>query len=172
MQPDAAWVRDQYFPKNTEATTAVEVKVARDLSPLEGALFVRQLNSAGQKETDAAKGYFFAAEAMARDVAARAIPTEVSALNEVELEIHGEWEAAFNQASIGADPAGRMDGLVDAVTTAAGALPATPSLPLRPAHRRGIAIGLLNTCVLAGSYSGVKLQMITPDPGVGTWLQG
>lgn len=139
MQPDAAWVRDQYFPRVTAPATALEVKVAEDLSGLDGALFVRQLSSAGHTETDAAKGYFFAAEAMARDIVARAVPAEVSALNEVELEVHGEWESAFNRASIGADEGGRMNGLVDAVTTAAGTLATTPGLPLRPAHRRGIA---------------------------------
>lgn len=139
MRPDAAWVRGQYFPNAIQPTDPIEVQVAEDLSLLEGALFVRQLNLAGHRETDAAKGYFFAAEAMARDVAARAVPGEVSALNEIELDIHGEWESAFNHASNAAAEDGRMVGLVDAVTAAAGALPSTARLPLRPAHRRGIA---------------------------------
>ena len=139
MRPDAAWVREQYFPKLTTPGDSIEVKVASDLSALEGALFVRQLNLAGHLETDAAKGYFFAAEAMARDVAARAVPGEVSALIEIELGMHGEWESAFNLASASANEGGQMVGLVDAVVGAAGALPPTGKLPLRPAHRRGIA---------------------------------
>lgn len=139
MRPDAGWVREQYFPTIVAPANPVEVKIARDLSALEGALFVRQLNLAGHLETDAAKGYFFAAEAMARDVAARAVPGEMSALNEIELDVHGEWESAFNLASGSADEGGRMVGLVDSVTAAAGALPSSGGLPLRPAHRRGIA---------------------------------
>lgn len=139
MRPDASWVREQYFPRAVAQSDPVAVKVAKDLSVLEGALFVRQLNMAGHGETDAAKGYFFAAEAMARDVAARAVPGEVSALNEIELDVHGEWESAFNLASGAADEEGRMSGLVETVIAAAAALPSTAELPLRPAHRRGIA---------------------------------
>ncbi|WP_230100444.1 hypothetical protein [Microbacterium sp. Bi98] len=139
MRPDAAWVREQYFPRAAETVAAIAVQISELLDPLERALFVKQLNLAGHEETDAAKGYFFAAEAMARDVSARAVQAEVNALNEVELEVHGEWESAFNLARDRADVDGRIPGLVDVVMSAAAALPASSDLPLRPAHRRGIA---------------------------------
>jgi hypothetical protein len=139
MRPDAAWVRNQYFSNTVQPASHIAVEVSKDLRLLEGALFVRQLHLAGHLETDAAKGYFFAAEAMARDVAARAVPAELSALNEIELDVHGEWESAFNRSIHAAAADGQMVGLVDAVTAAAGALSSSAELPLRPAHRRGIA---------------------------------
>ncbi len=139
MQPDAAWVRNLYFPKVSEGAAPVLVRIPKDLTPLEGALFVKQLQAAGHDETDAAKGFFFAAEAMARDVESRGVLSEISALNEVELEIHGAWESTFNSKKDDADDDGRIRGLVDSVTSAASSFAATPGLPLRPAHRRGLA---------------------------------
>jgi hypothetical protein len=50
------------------------------------ALFVRQLEEAGHTETDAARGMFFAAEALARDLAARGNQAGVAALEELHLE--------------------------------------------------------------------------------------
>lgn len=139
MQPDAKWVRNQYFPVDYQLSVDLPVKTTRELGLLDSALFVRQLQEAGHDETEAARGFFFAAEAMARTVEARAVASEVNALDEIELEIHGEWESAFNCEKDNADPGGRMRGFVESVTTAVSRFPATPGLPLRPAHRRGMA---------------------------------
>jgi hypothetical protein len=106
---------------------------------MDNALFVRQLEEAGHVETDAARGLFFAAEALARDLAAREDGAGIAALEELHLEVQTRWEARYNAALPFADSHGRMTGLIDQVLKDAAGCSDPPSLRLRPAHRRGIA---------------------------------
>ena len=138
QQPDANHLRLLYFPEHGPAGNDVPVAALADPAVLSDALFVVQLETAGHAETDAAKGFFFAAEAMARDVAGRGVTAEISALTEAELEAHGIWERTFNAKSASASEHDRMVGLVDDVNTDVANLPATADLRLRPAHRRGL----------------------------------
>jgi hypothetical protein len=140
MQPDAEHLRNMYFPNGpVPAVPAEPVTVADDLAVLDNALFVRQLEEAGHVESDAARGFFFATEALARDLAARGDQLAVDALEELHLEVQGLWEGRFNSALPGADPVGRMAGLVDQVLRDAAQCPDPAGLRLRPAHRRGVA---------------------------------
>lgn len=138
QQPDARHLKQLYFPEHGPTGSDVPVAALTNPSVLSDALFVVQLEEAGHVETDAAKGFFFAAEAMARDVAGRGVAAELSALTEAEMEVHGVWERSFNAKSNAASEDGRMVGLVDEVNGEVAALPATADLRLRPAHRRGL----------------------------------
>jgi hypothetical protein len=140
MQEDAAWVRQEYFPDLQGATDAVQPLIfGSDLTGLSTALFVKQLEEAGHAETDAARGMFFAAEALARDLAARGDATGVAALEELHLEVRGLWEARFNEGRPSADESGRISGLVNQVLRDAAQCPDPQGLRLKPAHRRGVA---------------------------------
>lgn len=138
QQADARHLRELYLPDHAPAGSDVPVAALANPAVLSDALFVVQLEAAGRMETDAAKGFYFAAEAMARDVAGRGVASEVSALTEAELEAHGVWERTFNAKSESASEDGRMVGLVDDVDTDVGNLAAAADLRLRPAHRRGL----------------------------------
>jgi hypothetical protein len=139
LQEDAESVRRTYFPHGAEPRAAEPVTFASDLGGLSTALFVRQLQEAGHAETDAARGMFFAAEALARDLAARGNQAGVTALEELHLEVQTLWEARFNAGLPLADDAGRMAGLVDQVLRDAAQCPDPEGLRLKPAHRRGVA---------------------------------
>lgn len=138
QQADARELRKLYFPDQTPVGSDVPVAALTNPGTLADALFVVQLETAGHTETDAAKGFFFAAEAMARDVAGRGVSAEVSALNEAELEAHGTWEQEYNARSGSASEDGRMVGLIDDVNSRVAKLASSPELRLRPAHRRGL----------------------------------
>lgn len=139
-QPDMRDVFTSYFPTLTGAGTAQSYPVPDLQNPeaLEDALFVRQLKEAGYVETDAAKGLFFAAEAMARDVAARAQSREVDALSALHLDAHGLWEDRFNEFHTQADEHGRIPGLIKNVMSAAAEMQNPPDLLLHAAHRKGL----------------------------------
>jgi hypothetical protein len=137
MQEDVSDVRNSYFPPAAKTTTSVPVAISADVGFLEAALFVRQLQEAGNMETDAARGLFFAAEALARDLSARGDAVGVATLEELHLEIHNIWENKFNSALLCADDAGRIPGLVDQVLQGAAMCSNPEGLQLRPAHRKG-----------------------------------
>ena len=108
-------------------------------------------------------GYFFAAEAMARDVASRGLSQEAGALRELEMEIHGAWEEEFNLRHGSASADGRISGLVKAVTDEAAKMAPSRHLNLKPAHRRGMVHRLVEFAragwvvhwrEFAGSFSG------------------
>lgn len=138
LQHDAATVRNEYFPEITGQQSSEPVATAADLHNMATALFVRQLEEAGYVETDAARGLFFAAEALARDLAARGNPVGVAALQELHLDIQSLWEVRFNSALPLADINGRMAGLIDRVLKDAADCTDPEGLRLRPAHRRGV----------------------------------
>jgi hypothetical protein len=140
MRPDAVHLRDQYFGSHTATTQNPEpVQQTIDLAAFDDALFVRQLLEAGQVETDAARGLFFAAEALARDLASRGDHVGVLVFEELHLEILTIWELMFNSGVAHADGQGRIAGLVDGVLSKAGDCPDPSGLMLRPSHRRGVA---------------------------------
>ncbi|CCH74892.1 putative Serine/threonine protein kinase [Nostocoides australiense Ben110] len=133
--PDGEQTYRDYFPGGVASPEPV--MQTTDVAPLTDALFVRQLEEAGWGATDAARGMFFAAEALARDIATRKNTETVQALRELHLEVQAAWESKYNQAQW--DHEGRMAGLVDAVLTAAECCPDPYGLSLRPSHRKGVA---------------------------------
>jgi hypothetical protein len=139
MKPDAEDLYRAYFLREGTYAPYEEVKTLDDVSSLGKALFVRQLEEAGHVETDAARGLFFAAEALARDLAAAGNRAGVNALNELHLEVQSLWEARFNARALEVDTDGRMAGLVDDVLREAGQCSDPDGLWLRPAHRKGVA---------------------------------
>ncbi|SCG49204.1 hypothetical protein GA0070619_2273 [Micromonospora zamorensis] len=140
MQPDAAIVRERYFSEQGGLGQAPEhVQFIDDLTLFNDTLFVRQLEAAGEAETDAAKGLFFAAEALARDLAEKGNRDGVAALQELHLEIQHLWEQRFNVGVRQVDHDGRIDSLLEDVMSAAASCPDPDGIRLRPAHRKGIA---------------------------------
>lgn len=139
MQPDAEGIYEAYFLPGQAPPAAESVEIMADVSGLGDALFVRQLEEAGQVETDAARGLFFAAEALARSLAAAGNRAGVSALDELHLEIQSIWEGRFNLRVPSADASGKIAGLIDEVMDAVGKADDPEGLRLRPSHRRGIA---------------------------------
>lgn len=135
---DCVTIRELYFREAIPGTPPLEVAQLEDPSTLDRTLFVQQLRAAGHIETDAAKGFYFAAEALSRDIHSRKVPGEISALREIELEAQGTWEDRFNLAVEGADETGRMKGLVIGVTDAVSRLANPVVLPLQPSHKRGV----------------------------------
>lgn len=145
QQADARELRELYFPVQVPTGSDVPVAALTNPRTLSDALFVVQLEEAGHTETDAAKSFFFAAEAMARDVASRGVPSEVSALTEAEIEAHGIWEQVYNAKSSSVSEDGRMVGLVEEVNNGVAKLTNTHELRLRPAHRRGLVHRLVES---------------------------
>lgn len=140
MRADAKDILRSYFDlPSAEFVAAEEVVTTDDLATFDGALFVRQLQEAGMVETDAARGLFFAAEALFRDLAARGDGAARAAMDELHLEVQHVWEQHFNRYRPAADEAGRMAGLIDDVMAGAAAVGDPEPLRLRPAHRRGVA---------------------------------
>lgn len=146
LQEDARDVRREYFPQTVsdrepDSVDAVPEPIARaaDPSEFDNALFVKQLHAAGHVETDAMRGLFFATEALFRDYTAKGDQRALDALEELHLDIQEVWEFAFNEHHSDADPAGKIQGLVEAVMERAAARPDPAHLALRPAHKKGAA---------------------------------
>lgn len=141
LKPDYAAVRAEYFPESilsTDMGSPYLVETTDDVTFLNEALFVRQLEAAGHRETDAARGLFFAAEALARDIASQNDPRLDAALKEISLDVHGIWENEFNVAAQNAGASELHSSVVGAVISAAGKCQDSPPLHLRPAHRKGL----------------------------------
>jgi hypothetical protein len=139
MQADAADVYKSYFTGEETQLQVEPLRTLQNVSSLSDALFVRQLEEAGHVETDAARGLFFAAEALARDLAAAGNAAGIAALEELHLEVQSLWEEQFNARLSGADSAGRMPDLVGEVLRGAAKCADPAGLRVRPAHRKGIA---------------------------------
>lgn len=140
MRADAEDIRRSYFGDLTRAHRAAEAVVTTDdLTAFDGALFVCQLQEAGMFETDAARGLFFAAEALFRDLAARGDEAARAAMDELHLEVQHVWEQNFNRHRPAADSAGRMADLIADVMAGVATVGDPEPLRLRPAHRRGVA---------------------------------
>lgn len=144
LRADAAHVRAEYFP-HTLSPLAISTAEPEALAELDDpaqfdkSLFIRQLRAAGYEETDAARGLFFATDALFRDYSARGDARALRAMEELHQDIHSVWETNFNTHLATAAPDGRMPGLLPAVMSEAASRPDPDHLRLRPAHKQGAA---------------------------------
>jgi hypothetical protein len=143
---DAQHIRAEYFSHTIRQASSGSAEpplqplaTRADHSEFDDALFVRQLEEAGQPETDAARGLFFATEALFRDWTAKGDEQAIAALEEVHLEVHRVWEGHFNAESPTATDDGRMPRLLDLVMAGARSRPDPAGLRLRGVHRMGAA---------------------------------
>jgi hypothetical protein len=148
MREDARHVRAEYFPHTIVQTVGLGHSPEPPMAPFlttddhgqfDGALFVRQLQAAGHQETDAARGLFYATEALFRDYTAKGDAKSLAALEELHLDIHSVWETHFNSESASADERGRMPRLHSLVMASAETRPDPAELRLRPVHKKGAA---------------------------------
>lgn len=137
QQPDARQVLGEYFPTHLSEPLIEGLETTSDLAQYDNALFVRQLTEAKYMSTDSARGTFFAAEVVARDVIGRGDNEAIMGLREVDADIHNAWETKFNSYVGSADADGCMLDLVADVLQNVSALENPTGLRLRPAHRRG-----------------------------------
>lgn len=142
LSPDAVRIAHHFFPSSFPLTPDLGVVEVAELPPgheLDEALFVRQLEAANIHENESAKRQFFNYEALARDVADKADPTEAGTLQALEAEIHAIWEARFGAAqpdpSTGIDPHLHV-AVMDAIREAHAAVPATLP-PMSVVHKMG-----------------------------------
>ncbi|WP_236653302.1 serine/threonine protein kinase [Streptacidiphilus melanogenes] len=100
--PEGDHVRRAYYepftpaPVQEQTRAVVEVDDQR-AAEFDSALFVRQLIEAGHVELDSAKQQFFNADLVAREIAHKAVLTEVAALTSADATLHGLWEMNFNE---------------------------------------------------------------------------
>ena len=143
MSAEAMDVRREYFPHTLDAPSSADalamVAMADDYSMFEDALFVRQMHAAGYIETGAARGMFFATDALRRDLQAKGASDALQSLRTVQLSVQGAWETRFNEHSAMADAGGFMPKLYGAVLADAATVPDAPGLRLQHAHKQGAA---------------------------------
>ncbi|QKS18873.1 hypothetical protein HUN58_02210 [Curtobacterium sp. Csp1] len=143
MSAEAMNVRREYFPHTLDAPSAADavapVAMADDYSMFEDALFVRQMHAAGYTETGAARGMFFATDALRRDLQAKRASEGLQALRTVQLSVQGAWETRFNEHAPTANASGLMPKLYGAVLADAATVPDAPGLRLQHAHKQGAA---------------------------------
>ncbi|MFJ2671607.1 serine/threonine protein kinase [Streptomyces sp. NPDC087525] len=106
QSPEGDLVRRAYYEVFTApaAPAQGQMRLVLDMeedkaAALDSALFVRQMTEAGHVELDSAKGQFFNADLVAREVAHKGVPTEVAALRSADATLHGVWEMQFNECS-------------------------------------------------------------------------
>ncbi|WP_410875094.1 hypothetical protein [Nocardia sp. A7] len=177
MQPDAEILYKRYFVDGVTSPASLSVLTPDDVSGFNDALFVRQLEEAGMLETDAARGLFFAAEALARDLASGGNLAGIAALRELHLEVHALWETEYNARISDADANGRLPRLVEDVLLAAAGCDDPEELRLRPAHRKGIVHRLVEDSRagwvrhwrdIAGSHRGRAASEVASELLAGT----
>lgn len=140
MSPDAEVIRNHYFEPGVSLTPEDAIAVHDDIGSYKNdALFVRQLVEAGNVETEVARGFFFATDALVRDYQSRGDDRAIEGLKELFGEIGSIWESRFNAKVGSADAQGRMAGLIEEVIEAAAALPRVQGVGARPTHKRGMA---------------------------------
>ena len=149
MSAEAHDVRREYFQHTVapEGVLAGLASAARgpavaftdDYAAFDDALFVRQLQAAGQQETSAACGPYVAPDALRRDLEAKQSKTELQALRTVQMDIHTVWEMRFNEHAATATASGIMPRLYSTVIVEAAALPDAQGLVLQRAHKQGAA---------------------------------
>jgi hypothetical protein len=112
LAPDAAHVRDAYFP------TQLPVGAGRLAGPppvldlpddveYDDMLFIVQLEAARIHEHGSAKQQFFNAEALSRDVADKRVAEHVLALQAERADLRSIWEDRYNQACAEPERRGR-----------------------------------------------------------------
>lgn len=151
MSPDARAVWEEFYCPNKRGaasqgslegqSTPLPLAPRAETPQYDKALFVKQMQAAGIAELDAQRYAFFNADLLVRDVAARAVPAQLAAVDEIDATLQGAWEIAV------ADPATSPSAsdyqssarrLFVAVMRQAGATKAPDGLPLRPAHTSGL----------------------------------
>lgn len=141
LREDVLHVRHEYFPGTLPAggAEAIVPGVAEtsDLTQYDDALFVRQLREAGEIETDAARGLFYATDALVRDYEAKQDRQAVEALKELHLDVQRVWSHGFAAEVVTADETGKMPRLHRRVMDEASARPDPTGLRLRPVHKMG-----------------------------------
>jgi hypothetical protein len=142
LTPDAVNVARNFFPNSVPGgptETVAEVLPLPDEHNYDRALFVRQLEAAEILENESAKQQFFNYEALARDVADKADPTEIKTLQALEAEVRAIWETRFNAANLdpstGQDPQLHM-GVMEAIRSHYASATATLP-PMSTVHRWG-----------------------------------
>ncbi|MFJ2193977.1 serine/threonine protein kinase [Kitasatospora sp. NPDC087861] len=100
--PEGDHVRRVYYEPFTPAPTHEQLRLVLDMeddqgTELDSALFIRQMTEAGHVALDAAKRQFFNADLVAREIAHKAVPAEVTALRSADATLHGLWEMQFNE---------------------------------------------------------------------------
>lgn len=145
LAPEALNVVEEFYPGNTAISrpspTATFPISTEETPGYSAALFVRQLRVAGLRELDSHRTAYFNADLLVRDVEARAIPVELSAVREIDLGIMGHWEDAVADPAT-APTASEYEGsakrlLVKVMDCTRGFSP-PPELPVRAAHVKGL----------------------------------
>lgn len=144
MAPEASHVVVEFYSDyvHTQASVsgaalAVSIEEPPDY---DGALFVHQMNVAGITELDGQRKAYFNAEIVVRDVEARAVAAQLSAINEIDASLVGHWEdavadpATTHTASEYEESARRLFATVMNTTQA---YRPPEELPVRPIHVRG-----------------------------------
>lgn len=146
LAPEVHDVVKEFYPGNAAPTSAPSPAAAFPISTeatpdYAAALFVRQLRVAGLRELDSHRAAYFNADLLVRDVEARAVPAELSAVREIDLGVMGHWEDAV------ADPAtaptvseyeASAKRLLVKVMDCTRNYAAPPELPVRAAHVKGL----------------------------------
>lgn len=151
MSPDARAVWEEFYFRIKDAAApqgslesqpaALPLAPRADTPQYDKALFVKQMQVAGIAELDAQRYAFFNADLLVRDVAARAVPAQLAAVDEIDATLQVAWEIAVADpaTSPSADDYQRSArNLFVAVMRLAGATKAPDDLPLRPAHVSGL----------------------------------
>lgn len=146
MAPEAASVVAEFYSEYGPAGGAIPASAVQPVSTQSApdyanALFVRQLHVAGIKDLDGQRAAYFNADLLVRDVEARAVPSQLSAVREIDDSLVSQWEDAV------ADPvttptADRYEesarSLFAHVMRGTQTLVPPAELPVRPLHVRGL----------------------------------
>lgn len=151
MSPDARAVWEEFYGPNKDAIalqrSTGEVAEPLRLAPrtetprYDEALFVKQMDVAGITELDAQRYAFFNADLLVRDVAARAVPAQIAAVDELDATLQSRWELAVADPATtphADDYAGSARKLFASVMREAVSAEAPNGLPLRPVHSSGL----------------------------------
>lgn len=151
MSPDANAVWEEFFGSSKDAavlqrsadgqTEPLPLAPRAETPSYKEALFVRQMEVAGIAELDAQRYAYFNADLLVRDVAARAVPAQITAVDEIDATLQSTWELTVADPAT-APNAGDYEGsartLYASVMRQAGATKAPEGLPLRPVHTSGL----------------------------------
>lgn len=151
MSPDARAVWEEFYGPGKDAA-ALQRSAQGPAEPLplaprietpryDEALFVKQMEVAGITELDAQRYAFFNADLLVRDVAARAVPAQIAAVEELDATLQSAWELAVADPATSpnaSDYEGSARKLFVSVMREAGAAKAPHGLPLRSVHTSGL----------------------------------
>jgi hypothetical protein len=100
MSPDAAHVLEEFYGLRVDPIARAAFPISTEDPPdYSAALFVKQLTVAGIADSDGQRRAYFNADLLVRDVEARSVPAELSAIAELDGMLQSGWEDSM------ADPA-------------------------------------------------------------------